>query len=431
MRIPLLEIDCPRGAKPGKAKLLFCKENAESILQLQGPQTITVKKWTQTVSQDGSMRWDETEKYEFKGYHVLGIKDAFGVNEQNVYVELADGRYLMEQTSVRKRYNLVEEKGLDGDDYDRNQDTFYEDSIDDEAPHEYQEALDDLLDMLDDPPSLFLPVDYDSPRNLVFDCSLADAIDQLLASIGCALVYDPLAEDEEDRYTITELDTNFSTEILDAVKKEGRLIAKSNSTASTQYRVPSKIRVFPNDPFDFTSGTLLSFPDAVEFDIAGATGDLVVTIRDHEIGVVEDRVESVVKAWYGPLSKPRDEIYQGIVKQLNDSEITRVCWYFEDGRTSTQIQNLLPGEIPWPKPYLNVKPPPVRYWGKIADDIGPGSGGTLTIWNVLTNEETEETLGVRNIAPTAVTADDGFIGVSKDGLTGAWIIDTKFCPPEE
>lgn len=327
-RIPLNKIDCSRGAKAGAASLLMSKEDASAVVALTGPQTIIVRKLVQTIATN----WSESERYEFKGYYVLGTKDAFGVDENSVYVELTDARYVLEQTFVHKRFNVRRKSS----EYDP--ETL---SIDD-APYTYQQVLNSILSVMFSPPTLTIPVSYAEPENLIFDCSLADAIDQLLASLGCILAYDPLS----GSYRIVNLISPASFSATTAARNEGRLIEKTNVKAASG-TLPDKVNIRPAGIAALASNGV-ELP-ARTIPISIGLGTETVAIEDHQITCDTTRILNAVSAWFDEQNYLLDETYQGIVKQAPAEHISSVLWFFEAGATKTRVRNMLPGKMPWPK----------------------------------------------------------------------------------
>jgi hypothetical protein len=332
---PMIVIRTSRGSIPSISRMLMAKADADAILSAGSPVTIKV---TEYAAED-SGGWNARGSLEFRSFYPLRCSTAFGLDQRQVILELADAKYALANKHVRKKFNLTIRQDTDeaGTDEILDPQSTYEGE-----PWTYQEILEKLLDPMDSPPEVTIPGDFDAPRNLVFECSVADAVEQLLASIGMALVHDPF----EDEWQIIELSEDQDLQVLEEAEDDGRLTV-TRQPVESELLIPQAVLVRPMRIADSNgdAGLLIPIEGVIEPEASGR----IIAIDDHEFEPDTGRIADSVAAWYGEANDDIDNQFFGILRIAPGSKITHCEWFFSDEGTATRVRRMIDRDIPWPK----------------------------------------------------------------------------------
>lgn len=330
-------INCPRGRQYGEANFLMQSADAQSLCDTSGPISIVCE------SELGTITW--------QGYYVVKCtaisphktKPAF-------WVTLADARYILERSTVNKRYNL------------RNSETTWvTSSLNSGTPYTWQQIISDLWSLLPTAAGSCptLPVSPSStPENFVFDGMIVwRAINQVLTAIGCVSIFLPFS----NSFTFVELK---ATQVgLDTTKTgyAPRLLFQFTPRELPKANFPEKA-VITFNKIPGTDSTDLPFPIKPDTEeatlgeggIAGTKWPIVDTMfstagnaaaRTTRAGEIKEALRGLLK----PLAKPWGAVYAGALSFLPGSEISDITWSSDGTRGMVTIAKYSYREFEWPE----------------------------------------------------------------------------------
>lgn len=316
-------IECERGSYPGKAVLLFRPADAAIILSTAGPLTITVKKHERSTG-----NWAVTETITFQKYYPLSSRMLNSQGDALIEVTFADVRQMLTQVSVRKRFNLLTSlTPRQHDPTTKNESNLWT----------MAEIIEEILSLAPEFPELTF-TETSTPENLVFDCTVAEAMEQLLATLGRAMVFNPLTG--EVSFVDISSTSGGRTAIEAATASKRRIGNHFDSIAPSESEVT--IDVAPWAPTKLDNSIRVLWPTSDE-----ETSEPNSVLLRHFSDVVTG-VSTKANAWYKVLTNPLDQVFQGIVSQAPSNTITHCRWWYSDGGTKSRFQNRLQKQIPWP-----------------------------------------------------------------------------------
>lgn len=323
-------IECERGTNPGKAVLLFRPADAAIILSTPGPLSITVKKHERSTG-----NWSVTETINFQKYYPLSSRMLNSKGDALIEVTFADVRQMLTQVSIRKRFNLLTSlTPREHDSTTKNESSLWT----------MAEILEEILSLAPEFPEVTF-TETSTPENLVFDCTVAEAIEQLLATLGRAMVFNPMTG--EVSFVDISSTSGGRTAISAAVTAKRRI--GDHFPAISPNETTIAIDVSPWSPTVMDDSIRVIAPNS-DKATSEPNSILIRHFSDLETGV-----SSAAEAWYKVLQNPLDQVFQGVILQAPTNTLTHCRWWYSDGGTKSRFQNKLQKEIPWPIQPVSLK----------------------------------------------------------------------------
>lgn len=261
----------PRGSQPGSAWVLLRRADLD---QLDKTTAYTLKFYE-----------DQSQAVEFKGYYLISGR-AVGIDGDSkaaYLVELRDKRCILQQAKCDKQYNCQRAVPMWDASFDSTPTRYYYSaSLNASALWTWAEIFDDLWDLLDATVAGTVPTlpytPTSTPKNFTLSGVQAwDAIEQLLAAIGCVITYNQ----GDGTFSVVRLGTTQSgLESLESQNETSRLWTAKPKT-DWLIAAPEKIYVcFPKIRLSSDPSTLAHVRWHSSATVTGALAGTSLTVWD-------------------------------------------------------------------------------------------------------------------------------------------------------
>lgn len=356
-----IEID--RGPYPGAAKLTFRADDAAAIMGASAAVPIAITPHERT----GGGSWTAGTPISFNGWYPECAR-VVDDDPEIVQITFRDARKFLAETEINKRYNVIYSN-------------FAQDpaTLDDGLPWELGDVLGDIFAQAPSGPSVAL-VDGGALDNLIFDCTVAEAVEQILAVRGKAYIWNPFT----GTASIADSDgVGAGTAAVNSAINAGRLIRQYSPDENKTV----EISIIPWEPIRQTHFANHLFPSVTAS--SPATQEKRIIIR-HFQSEVDGFVAAAAK-WYSPIDHRSDLELFGIVAQPPTPRVARCRWEFKDSATRSRFSNFVQRELPWPAFPLIFVREDTHFLFTLTESLESGTAAAnLTYMDASTGETGEE-----------------------------------------
>lgn len=360
-------IEIERGPYPGVAKLTFRAADATAIMADDGPLTISITPYTRA----GNAPWVAGTPIDFEGWYPE-ISAVVNDDTEVVQVTLVDSRRFLSLNRINARYNVY------------TSDTTKDPATLNGGVDEWElgEVLADIFARAPSGPAVTL-IDAEVLDNLVFRCSVSEAIEQILALRGKVYVWDPFT----GTAAIEDLDgTGDGIGEITAALIAGKLMRDHEPEDNKFVR----ITLASWAPLVLGSSAAHIFPSETKSGPVAEEHRVILRhFQTDETGFLEEAGK-----WYNPLLRPMNQELFGIVKQPPTPRVALCRWEFKNNVTRSYFRNFLQRDVPWPEyPIIVEGGGSAIRKGVVKADLPHGSG-VLADVILVADDTTEATIDV-------------------------------------